>query len=61
MSIAKLIKTTSGRRKVVTTVYLEPNQVFQLEKIKKETKIPVAALIRNGVDRVVRQYQRIEK
>lgn len=39
-----------GRRKIMTTIYLEPEQHEALKQISEETEVPMAALIRRGVN-----------
>lgn len=38
------------KKKVSTTVYLEPGQVEQLAALSKLTKVPTAEYIRQGID-----------
>jgi predicted DNA-binding protein len=42
-----------GRRKVTTTVYIEPDQDEQLKALSERTGVPVAAYIRQGIDLVL--------
>lgn len=37
-------------RRVSTTIYLDPEQAEQLKLISEQTKVPVAALVREGID-----------
>ena len=39
-----------SRRKVSTTVYLEPQQVQHLAQLSAQTKVPQAEYIRQGLD-----------
>jgi predicted DNA-binding protein len=45
-----------GARKVATTVYLTPEQDVRLKRLHDQTGQPVAVLIREGVDLVLRSY-----
>ena len=45
-----------GGRKVATTVYLTPEQDSLLKHLHQQTRHPVAVLIREGVDLVLRSY-----
>lgn len=42
-----------GRKKVSTTVYLEPEQVEQLAELSKRTKVPQSVYIRRGVNMIL--------
>jgi predicted DNA-binding protein len=44
-----------GRRKVTTTVYIEPEQDELLKALSERTGVPVAAYIRRGIDLVLEQ------
>lgn len=46
-----------GRRKVATTVYLTAEQDMRLKAVQQRTKVPVAELIRQGVDMVLDRYE----
>jgi hypothetical protein len=43
-------------RKVRTNIFMSPRQMAYLRQISAETNIPIAALIRRGVDLVIAQY-----
>lgn len=47
--------TFVGRRKVTTTVYIEPEQDELLKALSERTGVPVAAYIRRGIDLVLEQ------
>ena len=42
-----------ARKKITTTVYLEPEQKERLAKLHERTRVPVAAYIREGIDLVL--------
>lgn len=44
-----------GRRKVTTTVYIEPEQDELLKALSARTGVPVAMYIRQGIDLVLDQ------
>ena len=45
-----------GGRKVATTVYLTPEQDSLLKVVHHQTHLPVAELVRQGVDLILSQY-----
>ena len=45
-----------GLRKIATTVYLTPEQDSLLKTLHQQTRQPVAALVREGIDLVLRRY-----
>lgn len=47
------------RRKVSTTVYLTAQQYEDLGRLNAHTKVPVAEYIRQGVDHILAQHQRL--
>lgn len=46
-----------ARKKVSTTVYIEPEQAEQLKLLHERTKVPVAVYIREGIELVLAKYQ----
>lgn len=47
-----------ARKKVSTTIYLEQEQLDALQALSKETKVPMAEYIRQGVDHVLTTHAR---
>lgn len=47
-----------GRKRISTTVYLEPDQVERLKEVSRTTLVPVSFYIRAGVDLVLAQLRR---
>ena len=45
-----------SRRKVSTTIYLEPIQFDLLRLLSQRTRLPMAELIRDGSDMILRAY-----
>ena len=45
------------RKKVSTTVYIEPEQAELLKLLHDRTKVPVAVYIREGIELVLQKYQ----
>jgi hypothetical protein len=45
-------------RKVKTNIYVSPKQMAALKRISKQTEIPMAALIRRGIDLVIAQRKK---
>lgn len=45
-----------GRRKITTTVYLEPHQTVLLKALAERTHVPVAEYIRQGIDRILAEH-----
>jgi hypothetical protein len=46
------------QKKVKINVYLSPQQRKALQDISDRTMIPVASLIRRGVDSVIKEYSK---
>lgn len=46
-----------SRRKVSTTIYLEPMQFDLLRLLAQRTRLPMAELIRDGSDMILRAYE----
>lgn len=46
--------------KVSTTVYLEEEQAEGLRQLKKATGVPIAELIRQGVDKIIRKNLEVD-
>lgn len=42
-----------GRRKVITTIYIEPEQDLRLKALSSRTRVPVSEFIRQGIDLVL--------
>ena len=49
------VQTMPTRRKVMTTIYMEPEQASRLQALSNETGIPMAVYIRRCVDRVLEE------
>jgi hypothetical protein len=45
-----------SEKKISTTVYLTPTQHAQLKLLHDRTKVPMAELIRQGIDMVLKQH-----
>ncbi|MFO0608951.1 MAG: ribbon-helix-helix domain-containing protein [Polyangiales bacterium] len=46
-----------ARKKVSTTIYIEPEQLDQLKLLNERTKVPMAEYIREGIDLVLQKHQ----
>lgn len=46
------------RRKISTTVYLEPRQIAELKSISRETGVPFACYIRDMLDEFITSFRR---
>ncbi len=46
-----------ARKKVSTTIYIEPEQLELLKVLNERTKVPMAEYIREGIDLVLRKHQ----
>lgn len=46
-----------SRKKISTTVYIEPDQNEKLHTLHGRTKVPVAVYIREGIDLVLKKYE----
>jgi predicted DNA-binding protein len=45
-------------KKVVISVYVEPEQKAALDKLSKQTRVPTAIYLREGVDLVLKKHAR---
>jgi hypothetical protein len=62
--VAPAIEWETGRRamarkKVSTTVYIEPEQAERLKLLHERTKVPVAVYIREGIELVLAKYDHL--
>lgn len=48
-----------ARKKVSTTVYIEPEQAERLKLLHERTKVPVAVYIREGIELVLSKYEHL--
>ncbi len=48
-----------ARKKVSTTVYIEPEQADRLKVLHDRTKVPVAVYIREGIELVLAKYEHL--
>jgi predicted DNA-binding protein len=46
-------------KKVITTIYLNPDQKEKLRRLSAKTRVPISEFIREGVDHVLKRYQSI--
>jgi len=46
-----------ARKKISTTVYVEPEQDTALKKLRDRTGIPMAVLIRDAIDTMLRRWE----
>jgi hypothetical protein len=46
------------KRKLKTSLYLDPAQAAALKKISDRTLIPIAKLLRQAVDKVISTYKK---
>ena len=44
--------------KVLRTIYVDLDQIKKLKKLSEKTKVPQAEYIREGLDLVLRKYQK---
>lgn len=49
-------RRTMSRKKVSTTIYIEPEQLDLLKLLNERTKVPMAEYIREGIDLVLRKH-----
>lgn len=45
-----------ARKKLSTTIYIEPEQQERLKVLHERTKVPIAVYIREGIDLVLAKY-----
>lgn len=48
-----------ARKKVSTTVYIEPEQADRLKLLHERTKVPVAVYIREGIELALAKYEHL--
>jgi hypothetical protein len=48
-----------ARKKVSTTVYIEPEQAEKLRLLHERTKVPVAVYIREGIELALAKYEHL--
>jgi predicted DNA-binding protein len=46
-----------ARKKISTTVYINPEQDERLKLLNARTKVPVAEYIRQGIDRILEEHR----
>jgi len=49
----------TNRKKVSTTIYMEPVQEEQLRALSNETGVPVAVYIRRCIDRILKENRHL--
>lgn len=52
-------RRSMARKKVSTTVYIEPEQAERLKLLHERTKVPVAVYIREGIELVLQKYEHL--
>ena len=52
-------RKSMARKKVSTTVYIEPEQAERLKLLHERTKVPVAVFIREGIELVLAKYDHL--
>jgi hypothetical protein len=52
-------RRSMARKKVSTTVYIEPEQAERLKLLHERTKVPVAVYIREGIELVLAKYDHL--
>lgn len=48
-----------ARKKLSTTIYIEPEQDVRLKLLHARTKVPIAVYIREGIDLVLAKYDKL--
>ena len=48
-----------SRKKISTTIYIEPEQSDRLKLLHERTKVPIAVYIREGIDLVLKRYEHL--
>jgi predicted DNA-binding protein len=43
-------------KKIITTVYLTPDQKERLDQLSARTRVPASEFIREGVEEILRRY-----
>src|SRR4051812_41251094 len=52
-------RSSMARKKVSTTVYIEPEQAERLKVLHERTKVPVAVYIREGIELALAKYEHL--
>ncbi len=55
-STSEVRPRSMARKKVSTTVYIEPEQAEKLRTLHERTKVPVAVYIREGIELALAKY-----
>ncbi len=48
-----------SRKKISTTIYIEPEQAERLKQLHARTKVPVAEYIRQGINMILKHYEHL--
>lgn len=48
-----------ARKKLSTTIYIEPEQDVRLKLLHARTKVPISVYIREGIDLVLAKYDKL--
>ena len=54
--MAMYCNATVARKKLSTTIYIEPEQQERLKLLHERTKVPISVYIREGIDLVLAKY-----
>ncbi len=46
-----------NRKKISTTIYIRPEQDARLKELQRQTKVPVAEFIRQGIDKILAEHR----
>lgn len=49
------------RRRILKTVYLDPEQVEALKRLQEATKVPTAVRIREAIDKLLAKHRKVPK
>ncbi len=57
--LSEVPRRPMARKKVSTTVYIEPEQAEKLRLLHERTKVPVAVYIREGIELALAKYEHL--
>ena len=52
------VRCVAMPRKVRSNVYISPQQMAALKRISSKTRVPMAVLIRDGIDLIIAKYKK---
>jgi len=53
-----MTKTKTTEKRIKTAIYFDPEQKAALEALSKQTRVPWATYVREGIDMVLAKYRK---